>query len=74
MKLFLAACALVLGAVLFIPKVHESLPEGSLKRVVELPGMAVSRIDLGSMDPGTLIVAAGILLLVVMGGYGILSR
>jgi hypothetical protein len=65
-----------LGYALFLllPKLAAELPEGRLRRVVEVPGSAVSRMEIAGMDPNLLLVGAVVLLVVLVGLYAIISR
>jgi len=59
---------------LLLPKLAEELPEGRLRRVVEVPGSAVSRMEISGMDPRMLVLGAVVLLVVLLGLYAIISR
>lgn len=71
---FLAAAALAVLIVAALPRVHQALPEGRLRRVVELPGTAVSRIDITGTEPLTLLVAGFVVFLILIGLYGLFTR
>ena len=71
---FLAVAAVAVLFVAALPRVHQALPEGSLKRVVEVPGSAVSRMDISGADPLTLLVAGFVVVLLLVGLYALLTR
>lgn len=70
----LAGAALVVLIIAAIPRVHQAFPEGRLKQVAELPGVAVSRMDVTGADPLTLMVAGFVVFLILIGLYGLFTR
>jgi hypothetical protein len=71
---FLAAAAVAVLFVAALPRVHEALPEGRLKSVVQLPGTAVSRMEISGADPLTLLVAGFVAVLLLVGLYALFTR
>lgn len=75
MKTFLIIVALaVLGYLGATTLVSGSLPRMSLRNVIELPGAAISRINLSGGDPVTLLILAGGLVLVLIVGFVALAK
>lgn len=70
--------ALVIGgiayAALVISGAETLLPEGRLRRIVEIPGAAVWRMEVGGIDLKLLVGAAGALLLVLLAVYTFMAR
>jgi hypothetical protein len=70
--------ALVIGgiayAALVISGAQDLLPEGRLRRIVEIPGAAVWRMEVGGIDLKLLVGAAGAVLLVLLAVYTFMAR
>ena len=70
--------ALVIGGIAYAALVFSGmegvLPEGRLRRIVEIPGAAIWRMEVGGMDLKVLIGAAGAVLLVLLAIYTFMAR
>jgi hypothetical protein len=64
----------VYAAFVFVPQLKDVLPEGRLRRAVEIPGVAVYRMDVAGMDL-TLLLAIGVaVLFVLIALYAIMAK
>lgn len=70
----LAAAALAVLIIAALPRVHQAFPQGRLRQVAELPGAAISRMDITGADPLTLLVAGFVVFLILIGLYGLFTR
>lgn len=70
--------AVVIGAIAYSALVFFGmeglLPEGRLRRIVEIPGAAVWRMEVGGMDLKILVGAAGAVLLVLLAVYTFMAK
>lgn len=62
------------GAFAYIPGLDQFVPEGRLRRFVQLPTMAVSRMELFTMDVKYLILGLGLVLFLLVGLYMAMAK
>ena len=75
-KLFFPALLFLMayGAFAYIPGLDQFLPEGRLRRFVQIPTMAVSRMDLVSLDVKYIILVLGVILFLLVGLYMAMAK
>lgn len=62
------------GAFAYIPGLDQFVPEGRLRKFVQLPTMAVSQMDLVTLDVKYIILLLGLILFILVGLYMAMAK